>query len=365
MASVLPEIRTLVLEKQSEFQTFREESVTTIQLLMHQISTKLENQQQALITDLFRQFGQKTRQEPANVRVSEISGIDINTVITDEPQIHQIASSDPLPISKSFSGSLPGLGQKMTTDDVVSGCINRLCSLFAPSAHGIKPYQARQVIDDLEKILQSIEVPDRSTKKSHKSRGKRKAIDLDDGIYPGDPGQSSNLVTEVRRVVGVSKSIALTQELPRRKLHGFEGPVESESNLRTYKIKDGSAMINYVKKRRRINSFDAAQTAHKGYYKVQCSDTVETFAGLFSLLMPNGAHKMKLNISFLQRFTNEGLQLIHPTLSAHPMIPEDSEIFMAIDDRDFGRFVELLETGQASLNDCDVKGRSLLNVRLD
>ena len=68
------------------------------------------------------------------------------------------------------------------------------------------------------------------------------------------------------------------------------------------------------------------------YYKVSCPDTDETFEEVFSLLMPNQAHKMKLNL----------FELLHPALSAHPMIPDDFEILLAVADHDFRCFAELL-----------------------
>ena len=77
--------------------------------------------------------------------------------------------------------------------------------------------------------------------------------------------------------------------------------------------------------------------------------------------------QFKLSVHLFQMSGTRGLTSMPPTIITHRLIPNDSEIFLAIINDDLDRFRELLgmnESGTAagSIWDCDESGRSLLNV---
>ncbi len=53
-----------------------------------------------------------------------------------------------------------------------------------------------------------------------------------------------------------------------------------------------------------------------------------------------------------------------PTLTFRVMVPDDSEVFRVVKGGSVKKLKKLLQSGVASLGDCDSEGRSLLNVGL-
>lgn len=53
-----------------------------------------------------------------------------------------------------------------------------------------------------------------------------------------------------------------------------------------------------------------------------------------------------------------------PTLTFRPMLPTDSEVFRVVEGGSVKKLKKLLNSGAASLGDCDPMGRSLLNVSI-
>lgn len=51
-----------------------------------------------------------------------------------------------------------------------------------------------------------------------------------------------------------------------------------------------------------------------------------------------------------------------PTLTFRAMVPDDSEVFRVVEGGSIKKLKRLINSGRASLGDCDSMGRSLLNV---
>ena len=53
-----------------------------------------------------------------------------------------------------------------------------------------------------------------------------------------------------------------------------------------------------------------------------------------------------------------------PTLTFRAIVPDDSEVIRVVEGGSVRKLKKLLDSGQASLGDCDSMGRSLLNVSI-
>ena len=69
-----------------------------------------------------------------------------------------------------------------------------------------------------------------------------------------------------------------------------------------------------------------------------------------------------ISASFEQRITSLGFSCPYSRLFFHPVVPINADIFTAVLQGDMNWMLELLSTGMASLRDCDLDGKTLLNV---
>ena len=65
---------------------------------------------------------------------------------------------------------------------------------------------------------------------------------------------------------------------------------------------------------------------------------------------------------FQHRVDSSGFWSFNPMISIHTIVPADSEVFRVIEEGDLEGLVRLFQNGEASLRDCDPRGRSLLAV---
>jgi hypothetical protein len=93
-------------------------------------------------------------------------------------------------------------------------------------------------------------------------------------------------------------------------------------------------------------------------------NTTVEFAATVNFLPASSFLTTKISACFRQSITRDGIHTLHPTISAHMMVPSDSEVFNCIKEGDFDSFLKLLRNGKASQRNCDQCGRSLLNVRV-
>ena len=70
-------------------------------------------------------------------------------------------------------------------------------------------------------------------------------------------------------------------------------------------------------------------------------------------------------IDFASRINQNRTICFTPTLTIRAMVPSDSEVFRVVKGGSVRKLKKLLQSGAASLGDCDPDGRSLLNVGLD
>lgn len=72
--------------------------------------------------------------------------------------------------------------------------------------------------------------------------------------------------------------------------------------------------------------------------------------------------RARIDVSVRQKRTNGGIFSPTPTLSVHMVIPDNSDVFKAIQQGSLKRLINLFKQGKACLRDCDPNGCSLLNV---
>ena len=90
---------------------------------------------------------------------------------------------------------------------------------------------------------------------------------------------------------------------------------------------------------------------------------VSVFEGTVSLISERTTFKTKVSTSFQRKITRNGYFSLKSTLSFSAIIPDSSEIFTLVRTGDLEGIIKHVQQGQASLTNCDLKGRSLLNVR--
>lgn len=91
----------------------------------------------------------------------------------------------------------------------------------------------------------------------------------------------------------------------------------------------------------------------------------EAFAAKF-FLTPTSAQfsNFQIIVDIASRAYHNHTVYLTPTLTFRAMIPDHSEVFRVVQGGSVKKFKKLLNSGAASLGDCDSAGRSLLNVGL-
>lgn len=221
----------------------------------------------------------------------------------------------------------------------LSAAIDRLCNLASSTAQVCYSEDAEEIIDDLGCVLDAI---------LHQAAGitngasKRKQCHED---------QSQVLYRNIKSVHGLlSASCAIE----------FGGNISARSvysSSRAQKVSKCSTGI-----------FDMTDCTAVVSLKTESYPGVErrrkqgTLRGSISILPRKSTNRAKISAYFLQRFTGSGFNSLDPILWFHPVVPDNAEIFDAVENGNLDKMLELLNAGKASLRDCDSEGRSLLNV---
>ena len=97
----------------------------------------------------------------------------------------------------------------------------------------------------------------------------------------------------------------------------------------------------------------------------QSRETAETLAAKL-IITPTSAQFLNLQIiiDIASREYQDHAVHLTPTLTFRAIVPDDSEVFRVVEGGSVRKLKKLLDSGAASLGDCDSMGRSLLNVSL-
>lgn len=113
-----------------------------------------------------------------------------------------------------------------------------------------------------------------------------------------------------------------------------------------------SRIIRYSRNaRKRINGTEPSS-----------SETEEAFLGRVAFLPKFKASKTVLEVSFLQDLMRNSLQSLSSGLSFRNMVSPDSQLWSVFANDNLHGLRSMIREGNASLTDCDLEGRSLLNV---
>lgn len=235
--------------------------------------------------------------------------------------------------------------------DRFSAAIDRLCLLASNKATTYYSGEAEGIIGDLEHVLNAL--LDYDARKSSQSLTSRKrsrsAVD--------EPTSASREIKKIRGIVTASCGVEISESSSATtKFNIQQRPISTKRSVKVYDLVNCRAVVSI-----KTSSHDSSmRTTAKG--KEPIGNILEAVQGNFSLLARDSIKPTKISASFEQRITSLGFDCPHPRLSFHPIVPENADIFTAVKEGDMNWMLALLDTGKASLRDCDPEGRSLLNV---
>lgn len=223
--------------------------------------------------------------------------------------------------------------------------IDRLGALVFEPGTAQSSEEAEAVIQDLELILDFL-VEQAIARASSVPSTKRKRIDDET-----DLALTTTNVKNMRGLLSLSQSVNMAQIGPHDKPN--ERQVGSQYSRTVWDVQQCTAVVF-------CRSRPKKAAPHRQGFTPR--NPIEWFEGTVSLRPKTGSSRKKVLLSFLQRFSGSGFTSINPTLSFHALLPNDSEIFCAIEDGDLLTLLRILNDKEASLTDCDTEGRSLLSV---
>lgn len=256
-------------------------------------------------------------------------------------------------LSERLSTPMPDLRTRSSSPakDANQECAGLLESIDRLDALASKPGMAHSleaaeaVIQELELILDFL-VTKAIARTSPVSGTKRRRAEDE-----ADLDVTTSNFKRMRGVLSASQSVNMAQIGPHRK--PSEPQVGSQYSRTVWDMPECTAVIF-------CRSRPKKTAPHRQGFTPR--NPIEWFEGTVSLLPRIGSSRKKLLLSFLQRFSSSAFTSINPTLSFHALLPENSEIFWAIEDGAMTCMLELLNDKKASLTDCDTEGRSLLCV---
>ncbi|KAL8941817.1 MAG: hypothetical protein Q9216_002017 [Gyalolechia sp. 2 TL-2023] len=254
--------------------------------------------------------------------------------------------------SESDQRAQDGLNDNViqATGKDLSTAIDRLCSLASDTTTTYDSDEAEDIIDDLKCIINTLLNQSAESIATH-SGGRRKRHD--DSRDPDVP-------YEVKKILGVltaSRAVQITRSnsarMPREDLKRQK---RTRQSMEVYDMAELEAVVSF--KSIAYGKSTAWCDTGKGPMRI----VHDTLQGRIQILPKNSDKITKISASFTQQFSRSGSSSPYPRLTFHPIIPDGADIFVAVENGDVTRILELLDNGKASLRDCDCDGRSLLNV---
>lgn len=242
----------------------------------------------------------------------------------------------------------------LTSEDgvgILSTAVDRLCRFATKNTTVYHSDEAEEIIDDLEQIINALLEHDAKIPHAADSGRKRKCPD--DSGEPDVPYE----IKKIRGIVTASRAIEVggsQSKCPRGSNQARSKQIRQSTKI--FGMTDCTAVVS-------VKSGSYSQTT-----RMSCNETGSVLSALnylqgnISLLPTHSTKPVKISASFIQQLTCSGFSSPYPRLAFHPIVPEDAEIFHAVNHGDVSRMVELLDCGEASLLDCDSEGRSLLSV---
>ncbi|MCJ1384994.1 hypothetical protein MMC17_008112 [Xylographa soralifera] len=273
--------------------------------------------------------------------------------------------SDPLP--KEIINRSSGI-QPKTEDErsLLDNAINRLCLLAYLEPGKVATEEAECIIDDLETILTMVQRQDQLLVLSEDRGVKRKADATNRSSSDEHPHSPNRALKRLRRILTASQMVDVRQNSPRRQPAArLMGKLLSHNLTRHFKKEDSTVVVSYTSRApSHPYQMRTERTLNATEDKVASEQTIEKIEGNISVIVPKAPHATKLTVYFEQIVTARHSSMLNPEISFHCIRPLDSAIFHVAARGTLAEFLALLQTPEASLNDCDEFGRSILNYAL-
>ena len=224
----------------------------------------------------------------------------------------------------------------------LSAAIDRLCNLASSTAQVCYSKDAEEIIDDLGCILDAI--LHQAAGITDKSSGASKRKRYDEDHFP-------IIHRNIKRVCGLLSASCAVE---------FGGNISARSAYSSIGIQKILKRSTDIFNMTACTAVVSLKT--ETYPGVERRGKQGTLRGSISILPRKSTKRAKISVHFLQRFIGSGFNSLDPILWFHPVVPDNAEIFGAVENGNLDKMLELLNAGKASLRDCDSEGRSLLNV---
>lgn len=306
-----------------------------------------------------RQHMQSSSKQIAS-RLDEVQAMSTDqsrVIIELLQQIHGCLKNESSAASASDG---PSTRSRDTLNDVtfedegtILAAMDRLCRFASQNTTIYHADEAEEIIDDLKQIIDVL--LDHDGKSPDAAGPGRKRKRLDDSEEPN----VSYEIKKIRGIVTASRAIEVGGSKSNR-------PIGS-NHARQKRMRQSTKIFD-------MSDCTAVVSVKRGSYSpsTRMSDNemgsvlsaLDYLHGNISLLPTHSTKPIKISASFIQQLTCSGFNSPHPRISYHPIVPKDAKIIQAVRSGDVGWMVELFNSGEASLHDCDVEGRSLLNYAI-
>ena len=260
-----------------------------------------------------------------------------------------------------LEGQLPRMQEIQSVGFTVSRAIDRLCHLQSKNANLSILGLGRAVLQDLETILgiilraQDIRVSAKNGKRELKYEDSL----ITSGQWPKLELQNTNQVKRIQGIFQGSQSIRLNEiKAPFQNMSAIERRMRPRAMASNYEMDGAIIALTSLIWQHNIKE----DTCEEEIGQSDCQSVLEIYTGSICILPDVTRHRTKVSATFFQRVTSEGFSVILPTLSHSRIVPNNSDVFRATMDGNLKSLVEMIDKGEASIFDCDVIGRSLLNV---
>ena len=276
-----------------------------------------------------------------------------------------LPSLESQPLSHETIDGLSGPKNEITDErPSLDSAIDRLCRLASLKPRRVASQEAEHVIDDLETVLTMIHEQNQLLSRSE-SRGVKRKIDPPNGLGSDELLRSPNrALKRLRGILTASQMIDLPHSSPRRQASAkFKGKT-SRNLTRKFNLEDNTVVVSYTS---RVSLHSDQISKERAFNEIEdeidYEQTAEMFEGNISVIVPKAPHATKLTVYFEQTVTSRGSSMLNPEIMFHCIRPLNSAIFHVASHGTLAEFLALLQTREASINDCDEFGRSILNVR--
>ncbi|KAI9722050.1 MAG: hypothetical protein M1812_002010 [Candelaria pacifica] len=240
-------------------------------------------------------------------------------------------------------------------DDGLQDALDRLCQFAKEEEKTLYSADAESIIRDIEQMLAFLLKADDRGNPVHCKRKRQEGAD--ESVSSED--RDLQYRYEVKRIKGLldaSYGVAINERVPQASTAvAAKSKIKNATHRR--RARDGTFIF---RTRRRVLDVAATQGNHEIHNE---NDELETLEASINFV-PDASQTNQITVFFQQKLLHDGSLLKNPILSVSAFLPDNSEVFLLIEDGNLTELTKKLSLRQASLTDRDSEGRSLLNYAL-